>query len=172
MSVQADSTPLPEVLMAVARATGAAVVGLDPGDDTRVTLCFERLPIAEGLARILRGRSFTVRLGSTGGEERLTRISLVETASTSELATRSAPSGLDVVEAIGTLARRAPDAEAHGALAHALQSDPDVEVRRAALHGLLARGFLTTDTLRRVVDEDADVTLRDEAARALEAFGP
>ncbi len=66
LTVRADAAPLPDVLAAVGRATGAEVRG-EPAPAPPVTLTLEDVPLKEALTRILGDQSFTLTYTEQGG---------------------------------------------------------------------------------------------------------
>lgn len=65
LSVRATAAPLPEVLSAVGRATGAELRGR-PADAPPITIRLEALPVKDALERILGSQSFALVLGEDG----------------------------------------------------------------------------------------------------------
>jgi hypothetical protein len=65
LSVRATAAPLPEVLSAIGRATGAELRGR-PADAPPVTVRLEVLPVKDALERILGSQSFALVLGDDG----------------------------------------------------------------------------------------------------------
>src|SRR5262249_38066473 len=153
--------------------------GLDGVGNEPTAFAFADLPLAEGVRRILRERNFTVVLAHAGAGERLVRITLtalpasgVYTAPLMEPLDESldddedTPAVVDPIrqrtEAIGLLAQQGEDADVKPELEHTLAGDPEATVRRAALHGLLARGLLVPDVALHVAREDPDPGIRGE----------
>jgi hypothetical protein len=173
-SAQGES--LREVLIALARATDAVIVGLDVVDDEPVAFAFDDLPLDEGVHRIVKGRNFTVVLAGAGAEKRLVRLTLTSRAPGGDVV---APIGSlqpefayaqgtdERVESIAILARHGDAAAVRADLEHALARDPEPAVRRAALHGLLARGLLDREVVQHGAHHDPDPDIRAEMVRAL-----
>ena len=184
LTLNARGAPLREVLAEVARATGAAIVGLDAAGDEQVSLAFSDLPLIEAVSRILRERSYLLTLGRKDGRDRLVRVTLMGTVRSDigaapppphDFAADQGPldepdAEFGLLEATGLVAEHADEAEARSLLEEMLAGESDPGVRRAALHGLLARGLLDGSVVLRTAHEDADPGLREEASHMLQLF--
>jgi hypothetical protein len=172
LTARAEAEPLRDVLAELARVTGASVEGVPAAAGRPVSFAFADVPVIEGLRRILQDQPFTLVLAGVGRDERLVRVTLMSfTAAGAGEASFALPP--DIPERLEMTARFARDgdvADARLQLEHALSTDSDATVRRAALHGLLARGLLDREVVLRTARGDPDARVRVEAVQALRLF--
>jgi hypothetical protein len=153
--------PLPTVLDALARETGADVNGMHAVPPREVSAEFPPLPLVDGLRRLLGAESFTVTTRGSGTETRVVRLSLV--------GARSDGSDAAPIEAVGdaavATASDTPWLESPAHLAAEMVVNPDPGVRLEAMRRLVdGPDVLAQDDLvARVMLDDADVGVRREA---------
>ncbi len=164
VTVKARDVSVRAVLQEVARQSDCAIVSHEPLDE-RVTLDFQRLPLPEALARILRDQSFVLR-ASTGSPSDHRKLWVLSKGLGGEYVSHLVPPAVyfEDLDALRT-------EESMGSLSLAL-ADADANVRVDAVSTLAdARGDESAAGLAAAALSDGVSSVREEAVYALGEIG-
>ena len=192
LTVTAQDASVKALVEAIAQETGLTLEAHESLDG-QITVRFQGLPIAEGLARILGDRSYMLAFAvesfpDGGGTARVpVRLRFVDRPATDEppaalgavamaeratlfetLETYSDP--WDKQDTLDALVETGDPAVAQR-LGRAALADPDVDVRSAAVEALAMLGGPAAIEMLEVALHDREIVIREEAVGALEEIG-
>jgi hypothetical protein len=135
LSVHIEQMPIGEVVDEIGRQSGAQIVGR-PREDRQVTAQFRRVPLSEGLQRLLGAQNFLLRYGDGGRLKSIVLLGGPEAPRTTPAATAPAPPPPSQPQNIMTMFQNHPPLPISGRLAKALGTNAATfpQLLDAAIH--------------------------------------